>query len=308
MKTPFVVVLILSYNGKHLLEEAIVSYSNNNYNNFKIVVIDNGSNDGTLDFMNKNFKDINVLRIEKNRGYSGGFNFGLDYAFNKLMANYVLITNNDVKVDTEVVASLVEVAEKKEDTGFVTGKVYFYDNPGVLQTVGKSGDQKYWRSGHIGAKAEDKGQFDVEKELDWCDDIFWLVSKKVFKETGGYDTSFQFQAEDFDWQVRSKIKGFKIYYAPKAKIWHKDSMTIGKDSSFKAYYNFRNPLIVHMKYRKWSEYKFYFYRKLKALIISSIKNIVKFRFVYVYKSWKGFFSAIFWLFKNKIFFPQQSSS
>ena len=91
-------------------------------------------------------------------------------------------------------------------------------------------------------------------------------------------------------------------YTYKAKLWHKDSVTIGKFSSFKSYYDFRNPLIVHMKYRKWNEYKYYFYRKLKMLLKISIYNLFKFRIYFILMSWLGFLSAMKWTIKNKLLF------
>ena len=160
MESSKVIVLILSYNGKELLDDSVSSYLNNDYPNFEVVVIDNGSTDRTVEYVNNNFPDAKVIRIEKNRGYSGGFNFGLDYAFNKRKADYVLITNNDVKADSKVVSELVKVAETDPTIGFVTGKVYYYDLPDVLQTVGKHEDPVRWNGYHIGNREIDKGKYD----------------------------------------------------------------------------------------------------------------------------------------------------
>jgi hypothetical protein len=124
---PNVVVLVLTYNGKNLLYECLSSYLQNDYKNFEIVVIDNGSSDGTETYVRKKFPKVSLLRLEENRGYSGGFNFGLNYAVSEKKADYVLVTNNDVKVDKLLISELVNVAEKDEMIGFVTGKVYFYN-------------------------------------------------------------------------------------------------------------------------------------------------------------------------------------
>ena len=78
--SPYVIVLILTYNGKHLLEESIISYLKNSYLNFEVVVIDNGSTDGTQEYVRENHPEVTLLRIDKNRGYSGGFNFGIEYS------------------------------------------------------------------------------------------------------------------------------------------------------------------------------------------------------------------------------------
>jgi GT2 family glycosyltransferase len=298
MKKNKVIVLILSYNGKHLLEDSISSYLENEYSNFEVVVIDNGSTDNTKEYVEDKWPEVIVLRTENNLGYSGGFNFGLDFAFYKENADYVLITNNDVKADRNVIPELVKVAETDSSIGFVTGKVYFYDQPEILQSTGKYGDSKYWRGGHRSGREKDVGQFDKVEQIDWCDDIFWLVNRNLYLKTKGYDTEFQFQAEDFDWQVRAKEIGYSIYYTPFAKIWHKESMTIGKTSSFKTYYDARNPLIVHLKHRKPREVQIYMRRQIKFQIRSSIKYLLKLKFSYFTAIWSGYFSALFWARKN----------
>ena len=291
----YVIVLILTYNGKHLLDDSVSSYLNNDYTNFDVVVIDNGSTDGTKEFVESQWDNVKVLRTKINLKYSGGLNFGMKYAFEEACADYVLITNNDVKADSELISSCIETSFHNENIGFITGKVYYYDHPDTLQSCGKSFDNKMWRGKHIGRNEIDTGQYDFDRELSWCDDIFWLVSRKVFQETGGgYDTEFAFQAEDFDWQVRAKKIGFVIWFSHKAKLWHKDSMTIGKQSAFKAYYDYRNPLIVHMKHRSYNEYKYYFKFKRKSLLKETLISLKKLRFNYLYNCWSGFFSAVSW--------------
>lgn len=296
---PKVIVLILSYNGKHLLEESISSYLANDYENFEVVVIDNGSTDGTVQWVKQNFPNVYVLRTDKNLKYSGGLNFGMQYAFNNKGADYVLITNNDVKADEKLISSLVYTAEKDNNTAFTIGKVYYYDQPTVFQTVGKKYDPIVWNGGHIGNKELDCGQYDQEKDVAWCDDIYWLVRKEIWDKTGGYDTEFAFQGEDFDWQVRAKKLGYKIMFTPHAKLWHKESMTIGKTSPFKIYYDARNPLIIHMKYRTAKEFKKFFRIRLALLLKSLPKLVLKLRFAAAFASIRGFFSALIWGIRNK---------
>ncbi len=297
-----VIILILSYNGKHLLKDSISSYLANDYQNFEVVVIDNGSTDGTKEWVAKNYSNVFILRTEKNLGYSGGFNLGLDYAFNTRNADYVLITNNDVKADNKVISELVKIAEKDPIIGFVTGKVYYYDKPDTLQTVGKFEDPIRWNGEHIGNKEVDKGRYDHISERIFADDIFMMVSRKLYEETGGYDTSFRFQAEEFDWQARAKKLGYKIYYTPYAKIWHKESMTIGKWSPFKAYYDARNPILVILKHKSPDFFRKYFWYHLKNNVFrSSLLSIKQLKPGIALALWRGFFSGIIWGFKNRQF-------
>ena len=301
MKSPKVFVLTLNWNGKYLLDDCLISYLENDYANFELVMIDNGSEDGSVDYVKSNFPAVKVLQNEKNLGYSGGFNVGLDYVFNRNNADYVLISNNDVKADQKVISELVKVAETDERIGFVTGKVYYYDNPDILQTVGKKEDPIRWNGDHIGNREKDVGQFDEVKERFFVDDIFTLVRKNMYNEIGGYDTTFFLQGEEYDWQARAKEKGYKIFYTPFAKIWHKESMTLGKYSAKKAYYDARNPMLVILKHKSPQFFRRYFRNHLKTGVLRSSLVALKngLRIKTAWKIWAGFFSGLYWGFKNK---------
>jgi len=296
---PKVIILVLSYNGKCLLEDCIKSYLSNDYPEFDVVVIDNGSTDGTKSYVESNFPGVKLLRTEVNLKYSGGLNFGLKYAFDEKKADYVLITNNDVVADKYLVSALVKTAEEYNDAGFVIGKVFYHEKQDTLQTVGKKYDPVLWNGGHLGKGEKDIGQYDQIAERAWCDDIYWLVKRELYEKTGGYDTEFAFQGEDFDWQVRAKKLGYIIMYTPYAKLWHKESMTIGKTSPFKAFYDSRNPLIVHMKYRSADEFRKVFHIRLKSLLQSSFKQLIRFKFKHVWANLSGMGSAIKWGVRNK---------
>jgi len=295
-----VTVLILSYNGKYLLDDSVSSYLANDYPNFEVVVIDNGSTDGTMEYVKNKWPEVFVLRTEKNLGYSGGFNLGLDYAFNKKGADYVLVTNNDVLADSRVIAELLKAAEKDPMTGFVTGKVYYYEHPDVLQSVGKEYCKRLWNGRHIGSREKDIGQYDIESERCFIDDIYTLVNKRVYKEVGSYDPGFFLQCEEWDWQARAKEKGYKIFYTPHAKIWHKESMTIGKQSALKSYYNARNPMLVILRYKSPEFFKRYFWHHLySGVLLPSLRNIKYFHFKSAIFVWRGFFSGFYSALKSR---------
>lgn len=297
-----VIVLILSYNGKHLLDESISSYLNNNYGNFKVTVVDNGSTDNTREWVESKWDNVKVIRTDKNLGYSGGLNLGMEYAFCETKADYVLITNNDVKADENVITELVKVAETDEMIGFVTGKVYYYDNQQIFQTLGYYEDKVNWAGGHIGQNEKDSGQYDENIERFLTDDVFILIKKSLYQKIGGYDTNFQFQCEQADWQLRAKKEGFKIYFAHKAKIWHKDSMTIGKSSPFKTYYDVRNTFVLRLKHKDGEFLKKYFKWYLKnTILIPLFKYTVKLKFNFTFSIIRGFTSALMWGYKNKKF-------
>ena len=299
MEYPKVTVLILSYDGKDLLDDAVSSYLDNDYENFEVVVVDNGSTDQTKEYVNENWPNVDVYRTEKNLGYSGGFNFGLDYAFNQLKSDYVLITNNDVKADKQVVSALVSTAMKDETIGFVTGKVFYFEQPNLFQTVGYIENPSTGEVKHRGQREQDKGQYAQDEPLNSSDDVFMLVRREVYEQVGGYDTNFFIQGEQWDWQERGKKHGFKVYFCANAKIWHKESMTIGRTSPFKLFYDLRNTLIVIFEHKSYRQFSKYFWKSFKQqFIIGSLKHFLKGRFKHGYSSVTGFLSGFFWVMRS----------
>lgn len=227
---PKVFVLVLSFNGKRWLEDCLPSVVAMDYPNFETVVIDNGSSDGTQEFLTKNFSRIHNVYLKDNVGYARGFNAGLEYAALK-GAEYFMVMNNDTVIDSHALTALVETAQDHPEAGFVVGKVYLYDRPDVFQSVGKKFDPIQWSGDHIGYNEKDQGQYEDIAERAFTDDVYMLVTRKVYDNIGGYDPQFYLQAEEFDWQARAKKNGFKCFYTPHARLWHRGSMTIGGSGS-----------------------------------------------------------------------------
>lgn len=255
---PKVFVLILSYNGMRWLEDCLPSVLNMDYPNSEVVVIDNGSTDGTAEYLQIKFPQVQIVEINPNVGYARGFNAGLKYAAAR-GAEYFLVMNNDTVIDRGALTALVEIAATKDRVGFVTGKVYFYDRPEVFQSVGKHDDPILWNGDYIGWGEKDTGQFEEPAERVWADDVFTLVNRKMYDEIGGYDPQFFLQCEEWDWQVRAKKRGWRIYYSPTAKLWHRVSATTGgAGSPINEYFLQRNSLVVIAKYGGFRRYIRYF--------------------------------------------------
>jgi len=217
---PRVSSITLNWNGKDDTVECVASLRRLNYPNYDIVVVDNGSTDGSVSTLRAQYPDITIIENGRNLGYAEGFNTGLRYATQQ-KADYSLILNNDTVIDPSALAELVRVAERDPRIGFVSGKVYFYDEPNRLQTVGRLSHPVLLVYGQLGSGEEDQGQYDEVRECDFIDDVFLLVRQAVFEEVGGYDPTFFLMYEETDWCARVRRAGFKIAYAPSAKIWHK---------------------------------------------------------------------------------------
>jgi len=301
--SPLVYVLILNWNGAQITCECVKSVLNSDYTNYKIVVIDNGSTDESVEILENKFgSQITIIKNKSNLGYARGFNTGLRYGFEKNNADYCLVMNNDTIIDTKAIKELVKVAKQDNQIGFVTGKVYYIDKPNILQTVGKKEDPIRWSGGHIGNKEVDKGQYDEICERFFADDIFTLVSGKLYNETRGYNPMFFLQGEEYDWQARAKKLGYRIMYTPYAKLWHRESWTLGKESAKKAYYDARNPMLVILLHKSPQFFRQYFWLHFrKDIFKSSLVSLKKMRLSIFIAKWLGLFSGIWWGIENKKF-------
>jgi GT2 family glycosyltransferase len=266
-------------------------------------VIDNGSTDGSAYALRSHFGErIKVIENKANLGYARGFNVGLRYSFVEKGADYCLVMNNDTIIGAESIRELVKVAQFDSTIGFVTGKVYYYDDPSILQTVGKEYHPVFWNGSHIGNGEKDLGQYDSIRELHFADDIFTLVSRYLYETVGGYNPLFFLESEEYDWQARAKSAGYRILYTPHAKLWHRVSMTLGKDSVLKAYYDARNPLLVILLNKSPEFFKKYMQHYFSSRILrSSLVYLKHGRFSAAYAKWQGFCSAIAWGIRNRKF-------
>jgi len=296
--TPRVAVITLNWNGRNDTIEWASSLGKLNYSNYSLVVVDNGSSDGSVAALREQYPELTVIENGRNLGYAEGFNVGLKYAYEQ-GADYILIMNNDTVAAPDCLTALVEMAETDPCIGFVSGKVYYYQEPNRLQTAGKLNHPILLVKELVGRNEIDTGQYDEVKEYDYLDDIYLLVRRRAYEETGGYDPSFFLYYEETDWCARVRRAGYKLVYTPEAKVWHKHGMSTGgeKSPTF-VYYNARNQ-IVFMRRNTSSGH---FARYLGYLATSSPRRMLRWvkhrRFSLLSAYVRGVGSGILWLIKD----------
>lgn len=253
---PFVYVLSLNWNGELYLQDFCETILAMDYPNFRVALVDNASSDGSIKFLQEHFPDIEIIRNTTNLGYAAGYNVGIMHALDA-GAEYFFILNNDTVIPRDTLTNLIHVALSDARIGFVTGKVYFSQNPRQLQTVGKK--DSFWRPTiiNVGQNQIDDGQFESQHDYDYLDDVFWLVRRDVITNLGGYDPEFFLYWEETDWCARAKGSGFRLVYTPTAHIFHKGSQsTGGGDNPRKGYYIRRNALLFYWRHKSKAMFLF----------------------------------------------------
>jgi hypothetical protein len=222
---------------------------------YEIIVVDNGSKDGSVEYLQGRFPRITVLSQDHNLGFAAGCNVGLKLALER-GAKYVLPLNNDTIVDVDLLSELERVAEEHGQAAMISPKIYFWDLPDRLWWAG--GEFSLWTglAKHVGRKEVDKGQFDGNREMDWATGCAVLMRCDVLREVGLFDENFFGNGEDLDLSLRLRKAGYKICYAPRAKLWHKEGVDYQKNvgEQMRKFTVTRNSLYImykHARFWQW---------------------------------------------------------
>jgi len=211
---PSITVLILSFNGKHHLVQHLDSVLATDYDNFRVTVIDNGSTDGSLEFLEEKYRQIEVVRHKHNYGFAVAYN----KVINSIDTEYFVLLNNDVSVDPDWLKILVSHAKGKE-TAALTPKMLFYHNKRRINAAGGNCDL-YGTGWNRGNNEIDNGQYDKLEEAFYGNGAALLVSKQAWRDVGPFDERYFMYGEDLDWCWRARLKGYKILYVPSSKVYH----------------------------------------------------------------------------------------
>ena len=251
MTCPKVSLLVLTWNEKDMLVNCLNSTRNINYPNYEVIVIDNGSTDGTSKMIREEFPNVQLVEIERNVGPTEGANFGIRHAL-KNMPDYIFFTTNDTILDRNILNELIKVAESDETIGIVGPTEYSMEYPDRIESAGGFID---WKHGSINHKKFINGLH----EVDYLG--FILIKHKLIEEIGLYNSKFFAYWEDTDLCTRAKKAGYKVLCVPKAKIWHKGSHTTKKSSGFCEYLITRNTfwfMKLHATRRDYLELLLYY--------------------------------------------------
>ena len=243
---PMCSVIVLNHNGKKHLKLCLDSLKKQTYLKYEVIVVDNASRDGSVNFIKRNHSWVRLIKSKTNLGYAGGNNLGIENA----RGEYIVILNNDTVVDKDWLKELVRVAKGSKKIGIVGGKVYYFDYPNKIQSIG--GRLHEWNSfillgSRIGKNQEDRGQYEKVGEMDYALGCAFLVKKDVLNRIGLFDEKYFIYNEEIELAYRAKKAGYKIVYAPNAKIWHHGSVVVKRETYKKVYLTQRNKIRFILK-------------------------------------------------------------
>ncbi len=248
---PLVFIIIINWNGRDITLDCLNSLSRITYKNVKTIVVDNASADGSSWALREKFPNVVVLEMKQNLRFAGGTNFGIRYGLEH-GAEMFLLLNNDTTVHEEFLSAMVARITSRQDIGMVAPKIYYDAEPNRIWFAG--GTISLWTGTmkHIGLREIDNGQYDASRDIEYSTGCCFLTWRDVVENIGLLDESYTMYSEDADWSMRVRRAGYSIVYEPKAKVWHKLSVSSGGHVSwFKMRHKFVSNLRFFARYAAW---------------------------------------------------------
>jgi GT2 family glycosyltransferase len=235
-ETPRVCVVIPSWDGLALLRDvSLPSLARQTFRDFSVLVVDNGSSDGSAAYLSTEWPAVTVLRMERNRGFAAAVNAGIA----SCETEFTALVNNDVELDAQWLECLVDALEKHESSSSATGKTLDFDHRRIIGSAGDAMtlDGRFYGRG---SGEHDVGQYDVPGTVFSATAGAALYRRLAFETVGVFDEDFFAYAEDVDWGFRAQLAGFTCCYVPSAVAYHIGAATSSRIAGARAFLMIRN--------------------------------------------------------------------
>jgi GT2 family glycosyltransferase len=242
-----IAIIILNWNGSALLKRFLPSILKNSAQ-ARIYVIDNGSTDNSVEVLQSDFKDVQVIALDKNYGFAGGYNEGLK----SVKESILCLLNSDVRVEGNWIEPITELF-KNPEIGIIQPKILDEKNPELFEYAGAAGGfidflgYPYCRGRLFSHIEKDRGQYDDEIPVFWATGACLFIRNELFKKLKGFDERYFAHQEEIDLCWRAQRIGYQVWYTSKSKVYHLGGSTLSNANPFKTQLNFRNSLLNIVK-------------------------------------------------------------
>ncbi|MDH5458352.1 MAG: glycosyltransferase family 2 protein [Nitrospinota bacterium] len=274
--TPQISIIILNWNGWQDTIECLASIANITYPNYRVIIVDNHSNDGSEQKIHQSFPDIHIIQNETNLGFSEGNNVGIREAL-RSQAEYILILNNDTVLDPSIFSHLLKEAMSNDGLAIYSPRIHSYSSPnevcfGGAQWLPEKARFRLLTSANTDFPYSATASYKTEFAMG-CAMFF---NRRIPEEIGLLDSIFFLNWEEVDWCTRAQKAGIPTFHVPTAKVLHKISSTIQNKTKLGTaqYYLTRNWLLWIERHLQGRE-KIFAYRCHLKEIYRQAKKIFK---------------------------------
>ncbi len=243
-------IISVNYNQPEVTIAFLNSIKENHTDSpIEVILVDNGSReDHHLNFLHA-YPELIYIRSNKNLGFAAGNNLGIKVA----KGDFLLLLNNDTEITANLVSELSNELESNDEIGMISPLLLYYDSPDTIQYAGFTGmNYVTGRNNGIGFMEINKGQYDqVSGETGFCHGAAMMCRRKDVEAIGLMEEQFFLYYEELDWCEKFKRAGKKIWFTGRTKVYHKESISVGKESIIKTYFMTRNRMLFIRRNTSW---------------------------------------------------------
>ncbi len=239
-------IVILNWNGLEHLQRFLPSVVASCPDGVRVVVADNGSTDGSVEWLRANYAQLRIIELGHNYGFAGGYN----RALKQVEAEYYILLNSDVEVQAGWVEPLIERMEQNPDIGALAPKILSVESPNEFEYAGAAGGYidflgyPFCRGRVLSTVEQDEGQYDDSRDVFWVSGAAFCCRADLYESLGGFCEEFFAHMEEIDLCWRMQLSGYRVVTEPRSRVWHLGGGTLQKSSPFKTFLNFRNNLAM----------------------------------------------------------------
>ncbi len=240
MSTPLASIVIPNWNGERFLPTCLKSLERQIYPDFEVILVDNGSSDGSVPLVKRDFPWVKVVELSRNQGFAAACNIGARHASGDIL----VLLNNDTEAEPEWLAELVKALQEHPEAGTAASKILLFDRRNVIHSTG----DLMGRDGiprNRGVWEEDRKQYDQWLQVFGGCGAAVAYRREMWEELGGFDEELFMYLEDVDLAWRAQLRGWKAVFAPRSRVYHHLSATGGGPTA--SFYTGRNTILVIVK-------------------------------------------------------------
>ena len=289
-------IITVNYNHSHVTDALLDSIAaKNEYPNIEIIVVDNASTINPVPVWQAKYPDVTFIRSKVNTGFAGGNNIGIKAA----TGDFLFLVNNDTEFTEGLIEKLIATLEANPIVAMVSPKIHYYDVPNMLQYVGYTAMNYFTaRNSQIGQFETDNGQYNhLTGKTGFAHGAAMMVTRSAIDKVGLMAENFFLYYEELDWCARMQKAGYEIWVNTEALIYHKESISVGKQSAIKEYFMNRNRLLFER--RNASAVQFFVFC-IYFIVLVTPRNIINYIMQKQYVFIKWLCKAIWWNITNNV--------